>query len=353
MNLLNTTFEKDINNVVKIINGNKLKSKTILITGGTGLIGKMLIFPLMKFNQENNANIKIITTTRNKKNALELFDDFKNSKLFSIIEQDITKKFDINQLPEKINYIIHAAANTSSKDMAHKPLKMIQSVFGGTKNILEVAKETKTEKFIYLSSMEVYGTTSSSDGVISEKFYGKIDLNSSRSSYPEAKRLAKLLVLSYGKEYGFETITLRPTQVIGSGVRYNDLRVFAEFTRQALENNKIVMKTERKTVRSYIYITDMITAILHCICCINESGIYNVSNEQITISIAEMAKIIAGIVGNVEIVIDSSNVRDRGYAPELQMTLSSDKLIKTGWKPEVNTEEMFNSLVQSFKEMRG
>lgn len=329
MKLVNNSFEKDVNNIVEMIDGEKLKSKTILITGGTGLIGKMLIFSLMKFNRENDANIKIITTTRNKKNALKLFDDFKDSALFSIIEQDITEKFDKNQLPEKINYIIHAAANTSSKDMAHKPLKMIQSVFEGTKNILEVAKETNTEKFIYLSSMEVYGITSSADGVISEDFYGKINLNSPRSSYPEAKRLAELLVLSYGKEYEFETITLRPTQVIGSGVRYNDPRVFAEFTRQALENKKIVMKTKGKTVRSYIYITDMITAILHCICYINESNVYNVSNEQITISIAEMAKIIAGIVGNVEIVIDSSNVRDRGYAPELQMTLSSEKLIET------------------------
>lgn len=100
--------------------------------------------------------------------------------------------------------------------------------------------------------MEVYGVTNKDDGEITEDFCGKILLNSTRSSYSESKRLAELLVLSYG----IKTITLRPTQIIGAGVNFNNFRVFAEFTRQALLNYKIVMKTEGKTVRSYIYSRD-------------------------------------------------------------------------------------------------
>ena len=332
-------------------NIDNLKNKTILVTGATGLIGKMLVFTLMKMNVERNANITIIATTRNVERAsVGMFKEFIGNSHFRLRELDIVKKIDTSKFPEKIDFVLHAAANTSSADMAYSPLEMINSIFEGTKRILEFVKDKKISKFIYLSSMEVYGVTNKDDGEITEDFCGKILLNSTRSSYPESKRLAELLVLSYGKKYNFKTITLRPTQVIGAGVNFNDSRVFAEFTRQALLNHKIVMKTEGKTVRSYIYSRDMITSILHCLNNLNDTNTYNVSNEDITISIAEMARIIANNVKNTDIVIDQTDTDKRGFAPELQMKLSSKKLQNTGWIPSVNLDEMFAKLIASFEE---
>lgn len=344
-------FKEDINYLSqKYSNKIQLKNKKILITGATGLIGKTLVYSLMKLNELYNFNIQVIATARNIEKAKVIFDQFIGKSGFSIQNLDVTKKINNSDFPDSIDILIHAAANTNSADMAHDPLGMIDSVFSGTQKVLEFAKDKHVSNFIYLSSMEIYGTTNKSDGVITEEFYGKIPLDSTRSSYPEAKRLAELLVLSYGKEFGFKTITLRPTQVLGSGVNIDDPRVFAEFTRQAINNHKIVMKTEGKTVRSYIYIRDMIDCILHCIVDIDKSNIFNVSNEIATISIAKMAKEIAEIVGETQVIVDSSDVEKRGFAPELQMELSSDKLIQTGWKPTVGMHEMLKRLVMSFIE---
>lgn len=355
LSVITKEFKKDVNVVSNYLKRlDKIENKTILITGATGLIGKMLVFSLMRMNKEKKANISIIATTRNvEKAATGIFKKFVKDNHFKLLKLDITKSVDVSEFPSKIDFVVHAAANTSSADMAHHPLEMINSVFEGTRKVLELSQKMNVTKFVYLSSMEIYGTTKLSDGVISEKFYGKIDLGSTRSSYPEAKRLAELLVLSYGKEYGFQTITLRPTQVIGSGVSINDPRVFAEFTRQAIKDHQIIMKTEGNTIRSYIYISDMVTSILHCLNNIDKTEVYNVSNEEITISIAEMAKIIADDVGNTRIKIDKSNASKRGYAPELQMRLSSKKLQATGWHPEVDSKEMFSKLIKSFEEQLG
>ena len=81
-----------------------------------------------------------------------------------------------------------------------EPVETISSIFDGTRNVLDFAKEMKVKSMVYLSTMEVYGIPSVDK--VSENDYGYLDLSSVRTCYPEAKRLAENLCVSYLSEYG-------------------------------------------------------------------------------------------------------------------------------------------------------
>ena len=132
--------------------------------------------------------------------------------------------------PENVgaDYIIHAASQTSSKAFIETPVETVMTAVEGTVNMLEFARANNAKGFVYLSSMEVYGTPST-DEKIDEKHSTNLDTMSVRTCYPESKRMCESLCASYASEYGVPAMVVRLTQTFGPGVEYNDGRVFAEF----------------------------------------------------------------------------------------------------------------------------
>ena len=94
---------------------------------------------------------------------------------------------------------------------------------------------------VYLSSLEVYGTPDGTKEFITESDYGYIDPLQARSSYSEGKRMVECLCKAYQEEYGVPVRVARLSQTFGTGVAYDDGRVFAEFARCAMEKKDIVL----------------------------------------------------------------------------------------------------------------
>lgn len=324
------------------------KGQSILITGGTGLIGYILTVSLVQLSLQKDLNLKIYLLTRNSQKAKSLFGSM--ASRLNFIEADINNDLTTIKFKGTIDVVIHTAANTSSYDMKYKPVDVINSIVEGTRHVLEFIKHKRTQKFIYLSSMEVYGVTKLKDGIIDENFTGNVDINSIRSSYPEGKRLAEVMVRAYAYQDGFTAIILRPTQTFGIGVDFNDKRVFAEFTREAILYNKITMLTQGRTIRSYVSTLDCVSAIIHAINMINTTDVYNVANIEATISIHELAELIQrGLNNKTTINIENVDAEKMGYAPVLEMKLSNSKLMETGWQPKYSIKDMVNQLIYDFE----
>lgn len=315
-------------------------NKKILITGATGLIGQAIVMYFI------NVGARVFAQVRNKEKAEKLFADRGNIKF---VCGDIkTFRYD----DYSMDYIIHAASPTSSKGFITEPVETIDTLYLGTKNLLDYAKKCKNlQKLIYLSTMEVYGTPKD-DNKIDEVHFSDIDTTAVRSCYPEGKRLCENLCMAYCSEYDVPVNVLRLTQTFGPGVSYNDGRVFAEFARCVIEGKEIVLKTKGETCRNYLHVYDAVSAIATVLIKAPVGELYNVANEETYCSIYEMAKFVATEIagGKICVKIAEEANGNSGYAPTLHMNLDTSKLRHLGWLPQKDLKSMFVDMIEDMKE---
>lgn len=342
--MMNKIIAMDIREVVasKYIDWNYYRNSKILITGANGLIGSQIIKVLLHADLEFNLGIEILALVRNKKKIDEVLP--KAGKKIKVIVQDITKRI---KYKGDIDFIIHAASVTSSKDITEKPVETINSIVLGTENVLEFAKEKNVKSIVYLSSMEVYGSVPfSRKEPIKEKDFGYIDIFKSRSSYPEGKRMAEALCAAYWNEYKLPVKIARLAQTIGASLDYYNQKVFAEFARSVVEEKNIVLKTQGESIRSYIYITDVIVALLIMLKNGENGEEYNIANTVTTCSIKDVAKMLCDKYVKTNLVVE---IDDKYYPEPSKYELDTLKFQNiTGWEPNVSLEEMFSRLVSSF-----
>lgn len=326
-----------------------LKGKTILITGATGLIGSQITRALCSRNRIFNSGIQVIALVRNISKAVALFADLKYRPYFKISSGDVGSPIYIN---DKVDYIIHTASITSSKDFVTRPVETIETTIQGTRNVLDLARKCSVQGMLYLSSLEVYGTTDPEKTSISEKDSGYIDPLQIRSSYSEGKRMAECLCVSYASEYNVPVKIARLAQTFGTGVDYNDRRVFAEFARDAIEKKDIVLKTKGETVRNYCYTSDAITAILTILVKGAIKEAYNIASRDTEISIADMAEFVCREFsgGESRVVFDiAEDASKLGYNPVVKIQLNTEKLEALGWKARMPLKEMFRRTIESMR----
>ena len=324
------------------------EGKRILITGASGLIGRALVSSLLSANTENPATV--IALVRTEEKARKIFSHLPDKNL----EYCVCDICDLKPQNLKADYIIHGASRTSSKDFVDEPVETVTSSIIGTKNILEFARCNSVKSFVYLSSMEVYGTPLTEDKIY-ENSASNLNTMSARSSYPEGKRLCECLCASYSKEYGVPVKVARLTQTFGEGVDYYDGRVFAQFARSVIEGKDIVLKTKGETKRNYVYVGDAVSAIFKILLDGGDCEAYNVANEETYCSIYEMATAVVKEFGKgkCRVIIDETDSAEKlGYAPTLKMNLDTTKLKKLGWKPEVNLMQMYSIMIDYMKKSK-
>lgn len=323
----------------------KLQGRTIFVTGATGLIGSSLIKWLIKRNRTLKNPVKILALVRSQERAKKILGE--NPQL-SFITGDVLNYIEIKQ---QIDFVVHAASQTSSKAFVQEPVETIMTAFMGTRNILELAKAKQARSVVYLSTMEIYGMPDT-DEKIREDHATNLDTMAVRSSYPESKRACESLCCAYEKEYGVPVKVVRLAQTFGPGVKYQDERVFAEFARCVIENKDIVLHTQGRTKRNYLYIEDAITAILTVLLEGKNGQAYNAANENTYCTIYEMAQLVAKQIADSKIKVRVNEVDEAkfGFAPTLKMNLETSKLRSLGWEPEVNLEDMYRYLVGYLRE---
>lgn len=325
----------------------KLKGKTILVTGGTGIIGGTLIDALFYTDQYRKLDITILVLVRDESKARERFDKYlTNNYNLQIINGTV------EQLPVidvHVDYIVHAASQTNSLLFTKNPVETILTGVLGTLNLLELARVNKSSGFVFLSSMEVYGNTHRGHK-IKEIDECSLHPENVRCSYPSSKILSENLCIAYFKEYEVPASIIRLAQTFGPGVRQDDSRIFAEIGRCIRDKKDIVLHTNGKTERSYLYTADAVTAIFTVLLKGKPGEIYNAADERTYCSISEMAQKIAKNYGvRVQYNIDKNN--KNSYRDQLYVDLSTDKLRMLGWSVKNRSDACVDHLTYMYKRM--
>ena len=318
-------------------------AKRVLVSGATGLIGSALV---KDFASDGHF---VFAAARDVEKARVMFDGLAN---VDVVEWDVLRSLDIekNRI-SPIDWFVHAAAGTTSRLFVEKPVETIQTIFHGTENALEAARKLDVGAMVYLSTMEVYGVPMTDR--VTERDYGYLDPVAVRSCYPEAKRLAENLCVSYAKEYGVPVKIARLAQTFGEGVRRDDMRVFAVFARAILEKRDIVLKTDGTTARCYCYLGDAVAAIKTILERGETAVPYTVANEDTFCTIREMAEALCAACpqSGSKVVFDIQDAAACGFAPPFKMKLDSSRLRALGWVPKVGLMEAFRRMMGGMRKM--
>ncbi len=339
---LNPIIEKDIESILENnIQFKKLENTTILITGAGGMIGSYLMYTLVALNDLQSFNIKILALVRDKEKIPRYL---KNRSDIIVLEQDVCDRIIYN---EKIDYIIHAASPASPKIMKDKPVDTIMANTIGTLNTLKLAKNNNAKAYLYISSREVYGEPYEWQEEFTEDTYGFVDPLLPRSCYPEGKKAAETMCMCFKEQYGLNVKIVRPAHTYGPGMSIYDGRVQADFLRNIVKHENIIMKSKGEAVRTYTYLSDVISGIFFVL--LNSDDVtYNIADKNAKVSIKELAELLADLYPErnlkVEMQLDDSN--NKGVAPFKLGIINSDKLIKLGWKPKISIRDGFKRTVE-------
>ena len=314
----------------------EIKNKSFFITGATGFLGSAFIFALMEANKKYSLNLKIACYVRDIKKAEKLFGQC----CLDYVTGDLSTDF---ELPYEVDYVIHCASPTASEHFIKYPVETFWENVTFTDRLIKKVLNSKCSGFLFLSSLEVYGT-SNSERELNENSVSLYSMHDVRNSYPLAKIAIEELLYMYYKEYGLPVKIARLTQTFGPGIFYNDKRVFAQFARSVVENKDIILKSKGETMRNYCYVSDAVSALFYILCNGQNGEAYNVANDDTYISILDFAKLFCKYNDKTSVKFEYEDNSKTGYLPLNKVQLDNKKLKSLGWK----SKNDINQIVAKF-----
>jgi len=301
--------------------------ESILITGAQGMLGNG-VAQALNFLQRNG----ILTGTRvllsSREWSKQAIIKWKKNSSFRLVLNS-----DISQIQMPVEVVIHAASPSNMTRV---------STFGDLNHanvgLLMRIQDLNPKRIVYISSGEVYGSGKTQEETHSADFV----MSNRRDWYPLAKLEAELELEHFVLRSNSSVCVLRLFHTFGPGVKSDDGRSFADILWGAAKNNEIRLYSQGEQVRSFLYLSDAVEAILR-VALTTESG-YRVANLGSTkaVSIREFAEQVRDITGSIiryetnnnfvhspndYLVPIIQNISLYGWAPKLEIGVGIERTI--------------------------
>lgn len=304
--------------------------KNVLITGGLGFLGSSLADKLY----ERGANVTVIDNLAPLYGG-NIYNVQGIQKKISVIINDMRNMEILQPLIEKNELIFHMAAQVSYIDSIAIPYEDLDLNAKATLNILECCRKVNpTARIIFASSRMVYGKVDAPKVV-------ETSPTNPLSLYGIHKLTSEKYLLMYYKDFGIPSTVLRLTNPYGprQQIKHSKYSLVGWFVRQAMEGKPIKIFGDGAQLRDYIYVDDIINAMLKCAESPEAVGeVVNVGSGAST-KFSDMVKVVVNTVKNavMEFVPWPENY-EKVETGDITMDISKLKKI-TFWQPEVSLEE--------------
>src|ERR671922_2057054 len=223
--------------------------KRVLVTGGAGFISSNFIRHLLAATPYEIVSLDALTYAGN----LENLADIRSHERLSFVRGDIRDDGLIRSVVEQVDVIVNAAAESHvEKSILEGASEFVATNVEGTRVLLDAIRDVPVERFILISSSEVYGTAE----------YAPMDeehpLNP-RSPYAATKAGADRLAYSYFVTYGLPIVIVRPFN--NYGARQHPEKVIPRFVAQALDDEPLTVHGDGNASRDWLYVDDDAEAI--------------------------------------------------------------------------------------------
>ena len=297
----------------------------LLVTGGAGFIGSCFIRHILKKHPEYKiTNLDALTYCGNLNNL----KDIETNPNYKFVHGNICDKNLVRDLIKDCDWVVNFAAESHVDNSIKTPEIFIETNIQGTLNLLQASKEIGIDKFLQVSTDEVYGTLGK-DGY----FYETTPL-APNSPYSASKAGADMLVRAYWETYKLPVLNTRCSNNYGP-YQYPE-KLIPFFISQLLKDEQVPVYGDGQNIRDWLYVYDHCEAIDTVLHAGNLGEVYNIGghNEKTNL---EITKIILDAMGKDESYI--KHVEDR-LGHDRRYAISNDKITKElGWKPSLTFEE--------------
>ncbi|CEG22108.1 dTDP-glucose 4,6-dehydratase [Planococcus massiliensis] len=315
--------------------------KKVLVTGGAGFIGGNFVqYMVKKYPEYHIFNLDALTYAGD----LTKHREIEKRSNYTFVHTDITKSLEIHKLFEKeqFDYVVHFAAESHVDRSIREPEVFITTNILGTQILLEAAKRIEVQKFVHISTDEVYGELDFDPST----FFTEETPLQPNSPYSASKASSDLLVRSYFETFGLPVNITRCSN--NYGPYHFPEKLIPLAISHVLKDQPVPVYGDGKNIRDWLHVADHCSAIdlvLHK----GELGeVYNIGghNEQ---SNLDVVRTILNALGKTEELIQYVPDRlghDRRYA------IDPSKLEKLGWKPMYRFDSGIQQTVQWYLENR-
>jgi dTDP-glucose 4,6-dehydratase len=308
--------------------------KSILVTGGAGFIGSNFVrYMVNKYSDYKIVVLDALTYAGNRENL----QDLEGKPNYEFHHGNICDREIVDKLTTKCEVIINFAAETHVDRSILEAGSFIQTDVVGTFTLLEAAKKHKMNRYIQISTDEVYGSIE--DGSFSEN--SPLQPN---SPYSASKASGDLLVRSYHKTYGLPTIITRSSNNYGP-YQYPE-KLIPLFITNAIDNLPLPLYGDGKNVRDWLYVLDNCEAVDVVLHQGKDGEVYNIGggNEMENIRITHLILELLGKPKSLIKPVEDRLGHDRRYS------IKMDKVRKLGWKPRHNFDQALRETVKWYKD---